>query len=378
VVVSIVYLVARRVLEVVVLRFRSRRFKELEIVVLRHELAILRRQVTRPELRPADRVFLAAASRILPRSGRRIFVVTPQTLLRWHRRLVAKHWTYPHRPPGRPPIDPNICELIVRLARENRRWGYRRIQGELAGLGITVSATTIRRVLHRASLGPAPTRAGPTWREFLRAQASGILAVDFFTVDTVLLRRLYVLFFIELDTRRIHLSGVTAHPTGPWVAQQARNLSIAVGEGLFARRFLIRDRDTKFTRVFDDVFRGQGIRVIPTPVRAPQANAYAERWVGTVRRECLDWILIFGRRHLEVVLQTYVAHYNAHRPHRGPLIFKPQTPRPRDAQLPARPRSSPISTETTDSAASSTNTASLHDRARFRHPTGGRSRVPRG
>jgi transposase InsO family protein len=314
---------------VVVLRFRSQRFKELEIVVLRHELAILSRQVPRPELRPADRVFLAAASRILPRSGWRIFVVTPQTLLGWHRRLVAKHWTYPHRPPGRPPIDPNICELIVRLAQENPRWGYRRIQGELAGLGITVSAPTIRRVLHRAGLGPAPTRAGPTWREFLRAQASGILAVDFFTVDTVLLRRLYVLFFIEVDTRRIHLSGVTAHPSGAWVAQHARNLSMAIEERLYARRFLIRDRDTKFTRVFDEVFQGQGIRVIPTPGRAPQANAYAERWVGTVRRECLDWILIFGRRSLEAVLQTYVAHYNGHRPHRALDLQAPDTQTPR-------------------------------------------------
>ena len=273
-------------------------------------------------------MFLAAASRILPRSGWRIFAVTAQTLLRWHRHLVAKHWTYPHRPPGGPPIDPDICELVVRLARENPRWGYRRIQGELAGLGITMSATTTRRVLDRAGLGPAPTRAGPTWRAFLRAQASSILAVDFFTVDTVMLRRLYVLFFIELNTRRIHLSGVTAHPTGPWVAHQARNLRCR-SERLRARRFLIRDRDTKFTRVFDDVFKGQGIRVIPTPVRAPQANAYAERWIGTVRRECLDWILIFGRRHLEAVLQIYVAHYNCHRPHRALDLQAPDTETPR-------------------------------------------------
>jgi transposase InsO family protein len=200
-------------------------------------------------------------------------------------------------------------------------------------LGIAVSASTIRRVLHRAGLGPAPTRSGPTWREFLRAQASGILAVDFFTIDTVLLRRLYALFFVEVDTRRVHLAGVTAHPTGTWVAQQARNLCMAIGDRMTTRRFLIRDRDTKFTRIFNDVFRGEGISVIPTPVRAPQANAYAERWVGTVRRECLDWILILGRRHLEGVLATYVSHYNSHRPHRALDLRAPDTP----AALPQPP-----------------------------------------
>ncbi len=232
---SVVYVLVRRVLELVVLRFHSWRYKELEIVVLRHELGVLRRQVSRPQFGDVDRVFLAAASRILPRPGWGIFLVKPATLLAWHRRLVAKHWTYPHRRPGRPPIDPEIRDLIVGLARENPRWGYQRIQGELAGLDITVSTTTVRRVLHGAGLDPSPVREGPTWREFVRAQASTILATDFFTVDTVLLRRLYVLFFIELDTRRIHLAGVTAHPTGAWVTQQARNLSRRA-PGRLARR----------------------------------------------------------------------------------------------------------------------------------------------
>src|SRR5438128_667356 len=209
-----VYVIARRVLELVLLRFRSKSYQELEIVVLGHELAILRRQVSRPELGDADRVLLTVASRILPRARWSVFLVTPATLLRWHRRLVARRWTHPHRGPRRPPLDPEIRALIVRLATDNPRWGYVRIQGELAGLGLRVSAATIRRVLRQHGLDPAPRRSGPSWAEFLRAQAATILAVDFFTVETMWLRRLYVLFFIEVDTPRVHLAGVTAHPAG--------------------------------------------------------------------------------------------------------------------------------------------------------------------
>ena len=336
---SFVYLALRRVLGLLVLRGRSERGKDLELVVLRHELGILRRQVHRPDLQPADRAFLAAASRVLNRRRWGCFVVTPATLLRWHRRLVAKHWTYPHRRPGRPPMNADIRALILRLARENQRWGYQRIQGELRGLGVTVSATAIRDLLRRAGLGPAPRPGDLTWRDFLRSQAAGCLATDFFSIETVLVRRLYGLFFIELDTRRVHLAGVTANPTGVWVTQQARNLSIALRGCFSGRRFLIRDRDAKFTTAFDEVVRSEGLRIIRTPIRAPRANAYAERFVGTVRRECLDWMLIRGRRHLAAVLDTYVEHYNSHRPHRGLALASPN---PRTQAPPTSPALGPV------------------------------------
>jgi transposase InsO family protein len=213
-------------------------------------------------------------------------------------------------------MSDDLVELIVRLGRENRRWGCVRIQGELRKLGIRVSATSIRRVLRRHGLGTVP-RKGPTWSEFLHAQVNGILAMDFFIVDTISLKQLYVLFVIELGTREVHILGVTDHPTRAFVTQVARNL---VGDLLDRGRsltFLIRDRDAKFTTSFNEVFVSEGIRVIKTPVRSPRANAYAERWVRTVRTECLDWILISGRRHLNGVLHDYVRHYNNQRPHRG-------------------------------------------------------------
>jgi len=181
---SLLYVALRRLLQLVALCCRSREFKELEVVVLRHELAILRRQVSRPSLRPADRAFLAAASRLLPRARWGSFFITPDTLMRWHRRLVARRWTYPARPAGRPPISGEIGAVVLRLARENPRWGYQRIAGELASLGLTVAATTVRKLLREAGLGPAGKRDRPSWREFVRAQAASMLACDFFTVDT--------------------------------------------------------------------------------------------------------------------------------------------------------------------------------------------------
>jgi putative transposase len=184
-------------------------------------------------------------------------------------------------------------------------------------MGVRLAPSSVWIILHRHGIEPTPRRSGPTWAEFLRTQATTLLACDFFTVDTVLLRRLYVLFFIELDTRQVHLSGVTTNPAGEWVIQQARNLSLDLTERSRSAKFLIRDRDTKFTSSFDEVFRTEGVRTIKTPVRSPRANAFAERFVGTVRRECLDRFLIFGRRHLEQVLTEYLAHYNEHRPHRA-------------------------------------------------------------
>ena len=240
----------------------------------------------------------------------------PATLLRWHRDLVRRHWTNSHRR-GRPSVAAEIRDLVGRLARENSTWGYRRVHGELCRLGYKIGASTVWSILQRAGVDPAPQRTAVSWRQFLRAQAKGVLAVDFFTVDTVLLKRLYVLFVIEVASRQVQVLGVTAHPSGEWVAQQARNLLMALEDRVGQFRFLVRDRDTKFTAAFDAVFVAEAIEVLRTPVRAPQANAYAERWVGTVRREVLDRMLVVGGRQLQAVLAEYVDHYNGHRPHRA-------------------------------------------------------------
>jgi hypothetical protein len=321
---KLAYLTLCRSIQLLALLADGDAAKELEILALRHQLAVLRRQTPRPTLEPADRALLAAISRVLPRSRWSCFLVRTETLLRWHRRLVAGAWTYPHQP-GRPPLDDDVQQLIVRLATENPRWGYQRIQGELLRLRVQVSATAIRTTLRRHGLDPAPRPMATTWRAFLRQQAAGIVACDFFTVDTIWLRRLYVLFFIELGTRRVHLAGVTANPDGTWVAQQARNLRLVLSERGRRVRFLVRDRDAKFARAFDDVFHSDGAEVLITPVQAPNANAYAERWIRTVRGECLDWLLITGRGHLEQVLRVYIEHYNAHRPHRA-LGLQPPDP----------------------------------------------------
>jgi hypothetical protein len=232
--------------------------------VLRHQLAVLRRTVERPSLRRRDRLLLAAASLLLSRERWSVFLVTPQTSLRWHRELVRKKWSYRRRSAGRPPLDPELRELVLRLGRENPRWGCLRIQGELRKLGLRVGATTIRSLLRRSGLGPAPRRGGPSWSEFLRAQAQGMLACDFFTVETAWVRTLYVLFFVELGSRRVHLAGVSANPDCAWVTQQARNL--AIEDRLAKVRFLVHDRDAKFSGPFDEIIRSERVRVIKTPV----------------------------------------------------------------------------------------------------------------
>jgi putative transposase len=255
-------------------------------------------------------------------------MVTPKTLLRWHRELVAAKWRLyaRRRRGGRPSMVQEVKELVLRLANDNPRWGYQRIQGELKKLGIELSASAIRKLLRAHGLGPAPRRPDMTWREFLRQQASSVLACDFFTVETVFLQRLYVLFFIELKTRRVRVGGCTPNPDGPWVVQQARNLRLSLPDGETPTRFLIHDRDDKFTGSFDEIFETESIEVIRTPVRAPRANAFAERWGRTVRAECLDWLLIFSRRHLEHVLRIYVDHYNRARPHRSLKLGTPEDP----------------------------------------------------
>jgi putative transposase len=307
------YRLVRLVIDLLVLRGRRDRSKDVEILVLRHQLAVLRRQVARPRFEPDDRVLLSALARRLGRDRWSIFLVRPDTILRWHRRLVANHWTYPHRS-GRPPTIVEIRRTIVRFARENPTWGYRRIHGELARLGITIAASTVWTILKTAGIDPAPSRNAESWTSFLRAQAAGIVACDFFTVDTVLLRRYYVLFFIELDTRRVYLAGITTNPTGLWTTQAARNFMMRYQRTI---RFLIRDGAGQFAASFDEVIRSTGTTIIRTPPYTPVANAYAERWVGTVRHELCDQTLTWNRVHLERLLEKYVAHYNTHRPHRG-------------------------------------------------------------
>jgi putative transposase len=332
---SFVYLVVRNLFALVWLLGRPRRSKELEILVLRHELAILRRQASRPKLTRADRALLASLSGPLARPAWAVLPVKPETVLRWHRQLIARRWTYAHRPPGRPPLERSLRELILRLADENPQWGYKRIVGELKGVGFTVSATSVRKVLVEAGVKPAPERTRSSWRAFLRAQAASVLACDFLTVETAFLQRIYVLFFISLATRRIEYVACTSNPDGGWVAQQARNLIMQLGDEQ-PFRFLVHDRDTKFSHAFDEVFRSEGIRVIRTPVQAPNANAHAERWVRTLRAECLDRILIFGRRHLEQVLRIYRRHYNEHRPHRALDLLPPSGRDPTPLNAPDR------------------------------------------
>jgi len=303
--------------------------KDVEILVLRHENAVLRRANPTPRLDWADRATLNALIRLLPRALKMHQLVTPATLLRWHRRLVARHWTYPNRP-GRPPINPAIAALVEQMARDNPGWGYQRIQGELQNLGHRIGASTIRRILNRLGIPPAPQRRDhTTWRQFLRTQAQTLLACDFFHVDCALtLQRLYVFFIMEVGSRYVHILSVTTNPDGPWTGQQARNLLMDLGERADRFKVLIRDRAGQFTSAFDAVLADAGITVCKIPPQSPRANAYAERFVGTVRREVTDRMLIVSARHLRRTLDQYARHYNGRRPHRALQLQPPRPDRP--------------------------------------------------
>ena len=325
----LVYLVFVQLCGWLVLLARSSAAKNAELLVLRHEVAVLRRTHPRPRLNWADRAVFAALSRLLPVRLRKHRLVTPGTVLRWHRRLVARKWTYPRRT-GRPQVSTEIAALIEWLATENHGCGYQRIQGELLKFGHRVGASTIRRVLRALKIPPAPERGSDTtWRTFLRTQASTMLATDFFHVDcAVTLQRLYCLFVMEVGSRYVHILGITANPDGPWTTQQIRNLLMDLGDHAEDFRFLVRDRAGQFTSAFDAVLAGAGIEVVKIPPRSPKANAYAERFVLTARKEVTDRMLIFGERHLRTILAQYEAHYNGRRPHRSRQLCPPRPDHP--------------------------------------------------
>ncbi len=313
----LVYLIFCQLSAWIGLLVRSETSTTAEILVLRHQVSVLRRQVARPRPSWADRALLSALARLLPKTRRRHLFVTPSTLLRWHADVVTRRWTVKRQRSGRPPTSPSLRRVVLRLASENTSLGYRRIGGELASMGPKIGASTVWAILTRAGIDPSPRRSDPTWAEFLRSQAHGILACDFFPCDTVLLTRLSCFAVIEHANRRVHILDITAQPTADWATQQARNLLRDLGDHGAQFTFLIRDQDSKFTTMFDAVFASEGIQIIKTPIRAPHANAIMKRWIGSLCRELLDRILILNARHLRHVLTEYQHHFTTHRPHRS-------------------------------------------------------------
>jgi transposase len=331
---KLVFLIVTRAVPLLGVSRRESWWKDAEILMLRHQLAVAEREHPRAHSRLTwpDRAWLAMLAGTLPigRLAVMRLIVTPGTILRWHRDIVRRRWARRsrQRTSGRPPTSRNVRSVVLRLARENESWGYRRIHGELAGLGVTVEPSTVWQILKRAGIDRAPRRDGPGWPEFLRSQAQGILALDFFTTDLLNGAKVYVLAVIEHGTRRVRVLGATEHPVQAWVVQQARNLLMDLEDGGTRVKFVLHDRDASFIAAFDAVFRAAGVRVIRSAVQAPRMNSVVERWIGSCRRELLDRTLVWNQRHLMIVLREYEDFYNTHRPHRTLKQAAPLRPLP--------------------------------------------------
>jgi putative transposase len=331
---KLIFLIVTRAVVLLGLSRREVWWKDAEILILRHQLAVTLREQPRAHARLTwpDRAWLALLAGTLPAgrlTGLRL-IVAPSSILRWHRDILRRRWARRSRcgHTGRPRTRRSIRSLVLRLARENESWGYRRVHGELAALGITVAPSTVWQILKDAGLGPAPRRDGPGWAEFLRSQAQAILALDFFTADLLNGAKVYVLAVIEPGSRRIRVLGATEHPVQSWAAQQARNLLMDLDDAGIRVRFVLHDRDASFSAAFDAVFQSAGIRVIRSAVQAPRMNSIMERWIGSCRRELLDRTLIWNQRHLMTVLREYEDFYNTHRPHRALNQAAPLRPLP--------------------------------------------------
>ena len=333
-----VFLLITRLAASLRLSRREEAWQTAEILILRHQLAVLQRQQPRrPNLDWADRALIATLHGVIPKARRHMLrlLVTPDTILRWHRDIVRRRWTARSMrgKTGRPATRRNIRALVLRLARENPGWGYRRIHGELAGLGVKVGASTAWEILKKAGIDPAPRRTGPTWPQFLRSQAEAILACDFFTAGLLDGTLVYVLAVIEHASRRIRILGVTLHPTGDWTTQQARNLIMDLGCQAHRVKFMIRDRGSNYTAAFNAVLADAGIRTVLCNVQTPRTNAIAERWIGGCRRELLDRTLVWNQTHLRRILRQYETHHNGHRPHRSLNAAAPLKPLPEPVDL---------------------------------------------